>query len=77
MAAFGLKRYQQQALLALEKYLRAARLTGAQGSGILTSMARANALLVVPEDRPRSEAGETLHAIPLGEPASLGETFAL
>ena len=28
-----------------------ARLTGPQGSGILTSMARANALLVIPEDR--------------------------
>src|SRR2546426_12601087 len=28
-----------------------ARLTGPQGSGILTSMARANALLIVPEDR--------------------------
>jgi molybdopterin molybdotransferase len=54
-----------------------ARLTGPQGSGILTSMARANALLVVPEDRPRSEAGETLHAIPLGEHASLAESFAL
>jgi molybdopterin molybdotransferase len=54
-----------------------ARLTGPQGSGILTSMARANALLVVPEDRPRSEAGETLHAIPLGEHASLAETLAL
>ena len=54
-----------------------ARLTGAQGSGILTSMARANALLVVPEDRPRSEAGDTLHAIPLGESASLAESFAL
>ena len=54
-----------------------ARLTGAQGSGILTSMARANALLVVPEDRPRSEAGDLLHAIPLGESASLAETFSL
>src|SRR5947208_906360 len=30
-----------------------ARLTGPQGSGILTSMARANALLIVPEDRDR------------------------
>lgn len=54
-----------------------ARLTGAQGSGILTSMARANALLVVPEDRPRSEAGEVLHALPLGESASLAESFTL
>ncbi|HEY7878722.1 MAG TPA: gephyrin-like molybdotransferase Glp, partial [Gemmatimonadaceae bacterium] len=44
-----------------------ARLTGPQGSGILTSMARANALLVVPEDRGRVEAGETLHALLLTE----------
>ena len=54
-----------------------ARLTGPQGSGILTSMARANALLVVPEDRPRVEAGETLHAVPLGNDAALTTVFAL
>ena len=55
----------------------AARLTGPQGSGILTSMTRANALLVVPEDRPHVEAGETLHAIPISEDAALAERFAL
>ena len=54
-----------------------ARLTGPQGSGILTSMSRANALLVVPEDRPVVEAGETLHALPLGDGASLTTQFAL
>ncbi len=43
----------------------AARLTGPQGSGILTSMALANALLIVPEDRGHVAAGETLPAIPL------------
>src|SRR5213076_469252 len=37
-----------------------ARLTGPQGSGILTSMARANALLIVPEDRSSVAAGEAL-----------------
>jgi molybdopterin molybdotransferase len=49
-----------------------ARLTGPQGSGILTSMARANALLIVPEDRNDVPAGETLAAIPLedGWPAA-------
>jgi len=41
------------------------RLTGPQGSGILTSMARANALVIVPEDRNDVPAGETLTAIPL------------
>lgn len=54
-----------------------AKLTGPQGSGILTSMSRANALLVVPEERPRVEAGETLHAIPLGDEAALTTAFAL
>jgi molybdopterin molybdotransferase len=44
-----------------------ARLTGAQGSGILTSMARAHALLIVPEDRQRTEQGETLLAVLLDE----------
>lgn len=42
-----------------------ARLTGPQGSGILMSMALANALLIVPEDRNEIAAGETLPAIPL------------
>jgi len=44
-----------------------ARLTGPQGSGILTSMARANALLVVPEDRSSVAAGETLSALLLDD----------
>lgn len=54
-----------------------ARLTGPQGSGILTSMSAANALLVVPEDRPRVEKGERLHVLPLTEDAQLSEVFAL
>lgn len=45
-----------------------ARLTGPQGSGILTSMARANALVIVPEDRPAVAAGETLTALLLDDP---------
>lgn len=45
-----------------------ARLTGPQGSGILTSMARANALLIVPADRPSVAAGETLRALVLDDP---------
>jgi molybdopterin molybdotransferase len=54
-----------------------AKLTGPQGSGILTSMARANALLVVPEDRPKVDAGETLNAFLLGDDAGLTTAFAL
>ncbi len=45
-----------------------ARLTGPQGSGILTSMARANALLIVPEDRPTVAVGEVLSALLLDDP---------
>ena len=54
-----------------------ARLTGPQGSGILTSMSRANALLVVPEDRGTCKPGETLHALPIVEDAQLATHFAL
>jgi len=50
-----------------------ARLTGPQGSGILTSMARANALLIVPEDRPTVAAGETLPALLLDDPTHIAE----
>ena len=42
-----------------------ARLTGPQGSGLLTSMARANALLIVPPERMTIAAGEVLRALPL------------
>lgn len=44
-----------------------ARLTGPQGSGLLTSMARANALLIVPPERPVVNPGEPLRALPLGD----------
>jgi molybdopterin molybdotransferase len=50
-----------------------ARLTGPQGSGILTSMAQANALLVVPAERDHVAAGEQLPAILLDEPGHVEE----
>src|SRR6266576_5944163 len=50
-----------------------ARLTSPQGSGILTSMARANALLIVPEDRLSVAAGETLAALLLDDPHHVAE----
>src|SRR2546422_9413967 len=50
-----------------------ARLTGPQGSGILPSMARAHALLIVPEDRPTLAAGETLPALLLDDPHHVAE----
>ncbi|MEP7066750.1 MAG: gephyrin-like molybdotransferase Glp [Gemmatimonadota bacterium] len=54
-----------------------ARLTGPQGSGILTSMSLANALLVIPHERPRVEAGEMVHAILLSDDAQLATHFSL
>jgi molybdopterin molybdotransferase len=44
-------------------------LTGPQGSGLLTSMARADALLVVPAERQHVHPGEPLKALLLGERA--------
>ena len=52
-----------------------ARLTGPQGSGLLTSMARANALVVVPPERRTASAGETIRALPLGDTATSSATF--
>jgi molybdopterin molybdotransferase len=46
-----------------------ARLTGPQGSGILTSMVLANALLVVPEGQFETAAGEKVQALRLDDPA--------
>ena len=54
-----------------------ARLTGPQGSGILTSMSLANALLIVPRERPEVAAGEQLTALLLTEDAGASERFAL
>ena len=45
-----------------------ARLTGPQGSGILTSMIRANALLIVPEGQHETPAGAAVSALRLDEP---------
>jgi molybdopterin molybdotransferase len=42
-----------------------ARLTGPQGSGILTSMALANGLAIVPEDRPGVEPGDEVEVMML------------
>ena len=42
-----------------------ARLTGPQGSGILTSMTSANGLVIVPEDKPRVDKGEVVQVMML------------
>ena len=54
-----------------------ARLTGPQGSGLLTSMERADALVVVPEDRTRVDAGETLLAIMLTDESRMSPEIGL
>ena len=50
-----------------------ARLTGPQGSGILTSMVRGNALLIIPEGQPETPAGATATALLLDDPRHVGE----
>jgi molybdopterin molybdotransferase len=45
-----------------------ARLTGPQGSGILTSMVKANALLVIPEGQFETAAGSVVQALVLDDP---------
>jgi molybdopterin molybdotransferase len=54
-----------------------ARTTGAQGSGILTSMTRAHALLVLPEGATGLEAGERGWAMPLARHDHAVRSFAL
>jgi molybdopterin molybdotransferase len=51
-----------------------ARLTGIQSSGVLTSMVKGNALLIVPETAPKVEKGAQLQALMLDQ--SLDETSA-
>lgn len=50
-----------------------ARLTGPQGSGILTSMVKANALLIIPEGQLETPAGAEASAIVLDDPAHVEE----
>jgi molybdopterin molybdotransferase len=50
-----------------------ARLTGPQGSGILTSMVLANALLVIPEGQFDTPAGAEVRAILLDDPVHQAE----
>jgi molybdopterin molybdotransferase len=50
-----------------------ARLTGPQGSGILTSMAKANALLILPAEQDEAAPGDRLSALLLDDPVHVGE----
>ncbi|HEU4473840.1 MAG TPA: gephyrin-like molybdotransferase Glp [Gemmatimonadales bacterium] len=49
------------------------RLTGPQGSGILTSMITANALLIIPEGQFETPAGSTARALRLDDPVHTAE----
>lgn len=52
-----------------------ARLTGPQGSGLLTSMARADALMVIPAERTIIRRGDAVKAIPLSDRALAVDTL--
>jgi molybdopterin molybdotransferase len=52
---------------------RVARLTGPQGSGLLTSMVKANGLLVIPEGQFETPAGAAARAILLDDPRHQAE----
>jgi molybdopterin molybdotransferase len=54
-----------------------ARITGPQGSGILTSMTAADALIVIPEGSTGLDAGEPAWALPLGPADRASPTFVL
>jgi molybdopterin molybdotransferase len=52
------KRHYIRAVVSRQEDQYVVTTTGAQGSGILNSMVRANGLIVIPEDRKRVQAGE-------------------
>jgi len=54
-----------------------ARLAGSQSSAVLTSMARANALVVVPPDHPSNPVGTVLEALPLTDELGMTSKFSI
>lgn len=66
-----------RAVVRVDGVRRTARLTGPQGSGILTSMSLANALLVVPADCDGLAAGATVQALLLRDDAASAREFTL
>jgi molybdopterin molybdotransferase len=64
---YDARRFLARAIVRKEDGRYVASLTGPQGSGILTSMALANALVICPEDVPSVEPGEEADAILLGQ----------
>jgi molybdopterin molybdotransferase len=62
----GLMRFLRVRMTASADGIRRAHLTGPQGSGILTSVAAADALLIVPIDVERVPDGSPVRVVPLG-----------
>ena len=56
---------------------RVARLAGSQSSAVLTAMAHANALLILPGDRLVIDEGETHRAMPIGNSSELSDKLVL
>lgn len=54
-----------------------ARLAGSQSSAVLSAMARANALLIVPADRRSNPVGTVLRALPLSDDLWMSENFEI
>ena len=54
-----------------------AHLAGSQSSAVLTAMARGNALLVVPADRPSNPPGTVLYAIPLTDDLQMSRELGI
>ena len=73
----GLVRFLRVRLSVAEDGRRRAHLTGPQGSGILTSMAAADALLIVPIDVARIPAGTAVRVVRLGVGDEAQELFDL
>jgi molybdopterin molybdotransferase len=71
------KTHFQRVILEPGDPLPRARTTGGQGSGIMTSMTRADALCVIPEGRRGLEPGERAVAMRLGAPDDAAAEYGL
>jgi len=54
-----------------------AQLAGSQSSAVLTAMARANALLIIPPDRRSNPAGSILSAMPLTDDLYMSDSLGI
>ncbi len=75
--AASLMHFLRAVITRVEGEMGEARLAGSQSSGVLTAMARANALLILPGDRFEMAAGETHRALPLGPSFGTADSLRL